>query len=765
MAKPELLAPAGDYKSFIAAVEAGADAVYFGGKYFSARNLAINLTDEEVKKAVDYAHLRHVKCYAAVNTLIKDREFADLFGFINFLYAEGIDALIVQDLGVFNFCQKYWPDLPLHASTQMTAHNSNDVLVLQKMGFKRAVLARELTLEEIYEIKNISKIEMECFAHGALCFSYSSQCLLSSMIGGRSGNRGRCAQPCRKKYSIIDFKKKENSEIEGYLLSTKDLCALDILDKMRCIDSIKIEGRMKGAAYVGGVVEKYRKAIDSLAKNKKISSQEMEADKKELAALFNRGGFSHGYCLEKKPADLIASERSKNFGIRVGEVVSAKNGFVKIVAERVNVNDGLEIWGRSGQEKNAGFRVEKISGNIIEGKFEGDIQAGDPVYKNFDYNLNKKLLLLAQENYQKRIPVRINFFAREGKNISLEMNGVKVEGGKAEKAEKIQTGEKAISEQLAKLGGTPFFAEKINIDISGEINIPLKDLNAVRREAALKLEKKIIDSFKRQEKKRGTLNAAEGIGAAGRKDSKEGGGSKKRICIQSDSPVVLDYLLDKEIFRIYTSLCGDTEKFRKKGIEVFQILPKILRKGEEVKIFAKVDGYLAPAIGYLEILPKNAKKMADYSMNIFNSFSADQIKNLGFAGFTSSVENTLEEINAIAPDGMEKEVIVCGRIPVMTSEHCVFYKTKHCRQKDLGIKDEKQIIFPVLTDCANCRMQVLNSSPLYFTEIGGLTADNIRLIHTIESPAEFFKKIESYMNNSFQDKKNTTTGHFYRSVE
>lgn len=875
MPKPELLAPAGDWKSFIAAVEAGADGVYFGGKDFSARNFAINLTREEIQKAIDYAHLRGAKCYAAVNILVKDNEFAGLFDYINFLYAEGIDSLIVQDLGVFNFCQKYWPDLPLHASTQMTAHNLNDILILEKMGFKRAVLARELTLEEIREIKSKSKIKIECFVHGALCFSYSGQCLLSSMIGGRSGNRGKCAQPCRKKYTLVDGKNGENLNIEGYLLSAKDLCALDILDKMRftpalkqCnsenkskvsvsgqkdfnylndkplvrgfIDSLKIEGRMKGAAYVGGAVGKYRKAIESAARNEKLSPEEIEADKKEMAALFNRGGFSRGYLLDKKPKDLISPERSKNFGVLAGEVIEARNGLVKIRINDggihpytnsdndflpiknyeknqhrsslnlnqniiknigVGVNDGLEIWGREGQEKNIGFRVEKISGNIVNIFIEGDVRVGDKVYKNYDYKLNKKLELLARENYQRKIKVKMFFRAEEGKEIFLKIDDAEAKGLKAEKALKLAINEKKIEEQLAKLGNTPFSAEKIDVRIFGKINIPLGEINKLRRECLAKLENKIINFFKREKKikKPGTLIIPIAKVSESIKQNK-----KINICVQSDDLNVLNRLLAKKIFRVYTSLPIDIKKFHKNNIEVYQALPGILRKGEKLEIFENYDGFLAPALGYLRILPSQAKKIADFSLNIFNSFAVRELQNFGFAGFTASLENTLEEINSIKASCMEKETIVYGYLPLMISEHCVLRGTKYCRAKNLGIypvanrdkmpisqnkieakpllcencanqewsnrisigiMDEKKAIFPILTDCANCRMRILNSAPLCFSDIEKLKSNNIRIIHTIESPEKIIKIAENYLSGSFGSAENITTGHFYRGVE
>lgn len=797
MLKPELLAPAGDYKSFIAATESGADAVYFGGKDFSARNFAVNLSREEIVKAIDYAHLRGVKCYAAVNILVKDIEFAKpastssslggLFEYINFLYVEGIDALVIQDLGVFNLCQKYWPDLPLHASTQMMAHNLNDVLVLEKMGFGRVVLARELTLEEVKEIKAKTKIELECFIHGALCFSYSGQCYLSSMIGGRSGNRGRCAQPCRKQYSLVNKETKspyfppyqrgikEDLSSSGYLLSTRDLCGLDILDKLSFVDSLKIEGRMKGAAYVAGATGKYRKYMDAGAEGKTISFGEAEKDKKELAALFNRGGFSHGYWLDKKPADLVTPERSKNFGIRVGEVVEARRGAVKIKAKGVNVNDSLEIRGRGGQEKNFGFRVEKISGDFIDARLKGeeDVRIGDPVYKNFDYELNKKLDLFSRENYQKRIPLWMDFFAREGKALVLKINGMEAIGGKAEKAQKIATSRETIKEQLAKLGATAFIADEIKIDIEGDLNIPLKQINDLRRQAVKKLEEKVINSFKR-EKKVASLATCR----RGRKEKEKAKTDKngRKIAVQSNSFAVLDALADKKINRIYTSLKINAEKFHGKGVEVYQALPRILRKGEKLKIFEDYDGFLVPSLGYLRILLPDAKKIADFSLNIFNSFSVEELKNLGFSGFTGSIENTLEELNSLQSGSLEKEAVAYGYLPLMIAEHCVLFQTEYCssrfdnrveagRKKTSGIIDEKKITFPIFTDCANCRMQILNSVPLYFTDIDDLEADSIRLIHTIEPPEKFLEIAESYITGDFGSAENTTAGHFYRGVE
>lgn len=289
MSNIEILSPAGSFEALKAAINSGADAVYFGGRAFSARKNAINLSNEEITEAVAFAHLRGAKLYAAVNTLVFDTELETAFEFIKFCYESGVDGLIVQDLGIVKMVKKYFPDFPLHASTQMTIHNLSGALEAQKMGFKRVVLSRELSLKEIAHIAKNCSIELEVFVHGALCMSYSGQCLMSSFLGGRSGNRGACAQPCRLNYTLFDSKGDKISEDSKYLLSLKDLCLIDYISdlKMAGVTSLKIEGRMKSAAYVSavtGIYNKYRSGGE-------VSIQ----DKTLLENIFSRGGFTQGY--------------------------------------------------------------------------------------------------------------------------------------------------------------------------------------------------------------------------------------------------------------------------------------------------------------------------------------------------------------------------------------------------------------------------------------------------------------------------------------
>ena len=317
MRKVELLAPAGSIESLYAAINNGADAVYLGGSKFSARAYASNFDNETMKKAVDYCHSYGVKIYVTMNTLLKEKELNEAIKYVGYLYEIGVDALIVQDLGLVSLIQEKYNDFEIHASTQVTIHNGEGAIYFKEKGFTRIVLSRELSLEEIKHISKDLNIETEMFIHGALCVCYSGQCLMSSMIGGRSGNRGRCAQPCRMEYTL---KSNNMGEKKAYLLSPKDMCTIenikDIIDSGAY--SLKVEGRMKRPEYVAGVVENYRKAIDKEYYNKKFNVQE---GKKVLLQLFNREGFSTAYLRKNIGKDMMSYKFPKNTGVEIGKVL------------------------------------------------------------------------------------------------------------------------------------------------------------------------------------------------------------------------------------------------------------------------------------------------------------------------------------------------------------------------------------------------------------------------------------------------------------
>lgn len=355
MNKIEILAPAGSMESLYAAINKGADAVYLGGNKFSARAYASNFDNENMKKAIDYAHSYGVKIYVTLNTILKENEIDEAVRYVGYLYEIGADALIIQDLGLFKRIKEEYNDLEIHASTQMTIHNGEAAIYFKEKGFHRVVLSREMSLDEIKHISKELMIETEMFVHGAICISYSGQCLMSSIIGGRSGNRGRCAQPCRMEYTLQGEK---SGEQRGYLLSPKDMCTIE--DVKDIIDtgtfSLKIEGRMKRPEYVAGVVDNYRKAVDKVILKKKYNEQE---GKGQLLQLFNRSGFTNAYLKSNTGKDMMSFNSPKNTGVPLGQV--EKNGEIKLKAD-IALGDGI-------RHADKGFTVSKI---LINGKEQRD---------------------------------------------------------------------------------------------------------------------------------------------------------------------------------------------------------------------------------------------------------------------------------------------------------------------------------------------------------------------------------------------------------
>ncbi|MBR7075778.1 MAG: U32 family peptidase, partial [Lachnospiraceae bacterium] len=382
--RPEILAPAGTPAALLAAIRAGADAIYLGGSLFSARAFAGNFNQEELLKAIEDCHLFDVKLYMTVNTLMKEKEMSGLVSYMKPFYQAGLDGVIVQDVGCAKVLQEAFPDLALHASTQMSISSAYGAALLKAQGFKRVVPARELSLAEIKEIKEKSGIEIETFVHGAMCFSYSGKCLLSSFAGGRSGNRGRCAQPCRKSYDMLDVGAQE------YAMSMKDMCTLRILPDLieAGIDSFKIEGRMKNPVYVASTVNAYKKARDYYLESvaggtfdHKKYEDFIRPLEKELADIYNRGGFSEGYYYTEKGPEMMANERPNHTGVLIGKVerIVPPELFIRL-AEEVYAQDVLEIR-PAGVELTSAGSGKKGSLLSIKGKEFRLIQKGQEVFR------------------------------------------------------------------------------------------------------------------------------------------------------------------------------------------------------------------------------------------------------------------------------------------------------------------------------------------------------------------------------------------------
>lgn len=400
--KVELLAPAGSYESLTAAVNAGADAVYVGGSRFGARAFANNLTEEKLLQAVDECHLRGKQLYLTVNTLLKDDEMAELYDYILPYYTRGLDAVIVQDMGVFTFLRREFPDLPIHASTQMTITGPDGAKLLKDLGASRIVTARELSLQEIAGIHKQVDIEIESFVHGALCYCYSGQCLYSSLIGGRSGNRGRCAQPCRLPYDLYQKGNRLNYGADKFLMSPKDMCTLDLIPELveSGVYSFKIEGRMKKPAYTAGVVRIYRKYIDLYLQKGRRGFHIEENDRLELMDLYNRGGFSTGYYKTGNGKEMMSLVRPNHIGTKAAKVVDTGKNILKLkAAEALHPGDVLECLDEKSGQKGTEFtmREEKKPGEVFQVK----IPAGkkQETYKTIIRTRNEQLLKQLEDTF------------------------------------------------------------------------------------------------------------------------------------------------------------------------------------------------------------------------------------------------------------------------------------------------------------------------------------------------------------------------------
>ena len=502
MEKVEILAPAGSMESLVAAINKGADAVYLGGNKFSARAYASNFDNDNMLKAVDYAHSYDVKIYVTLNTILKENEIEEAVRYVGYLYEIGVDALIIQDLGLLKRIKEDFPLMEVHASTQMTIHNGEAAVYFKDKGFHRIVLSREMTLEEIKYISKDLGIETEMFVHGAICVAYSGQCLMSSMIGGRSGNRGRCAQPCRMEYTLRGEK---SGETKGHLLSPKDMCTIeDVEDIVETgVYSLKIEGRMKRAEYVAGVVDNYKKAVNKVLYNKKYDEQ---AGKRQLLQLFNRSGFTNAYLKKNTGKDMMSFNSPKNSGISLGVV--DKSGDI-VIKEDLAVGDGIRY-------RDKGFTLSKIvhNGNEVKSAKRGDkvklypidYKKGDELFKS----LNKQLFDELEEYlkpYTKKIPLNavVNFAVDKPVAIKINYKGndYEVLGEVVQKAEKRPLDQERIKEALKKSGEVAFKIENIEFENFEDGFMRVSDLNNLRRDIIEKITKKVCRSYRRKRPAKG----------------------------------------------------------------------------------------------------------------------------------------------------------------------------------------------------------------------------------------------------------------------
>lgn len=791
--KIEILAPAGSYESFHAAIVAGADAVYAGGPKFGARAFAENFTEAQLLNAIDYAHLHQRKFYLTVNTLLKDYEIEQLPEYLEPLYQRGLDAVIVQDMGVLNVVRQYFPDMDIHASTQMTVTGVNGAQFLKENGAVRVVPAREISLEEVRNIKSVTGMEMECFVHGALCYCYSGQCLLSSLIGGRSGNRGQCAQPCRLPYTVDGEK--------GYLLSLKDICTLDIIPDLieAGIDSFKIEGRMKRPEYVAGVTSIYRKYVDLYLKNPQKPYLVDDKDKEMLMDLFNRGGFHTGYYKQKNGRNMITIQKPNHIGVKVGDVLSQKGREVQMRALTDIAAGDLIEFKNEAQRYTTGKSCKQGEVITILAPKGMRLPAGEVLYRVQSPELLNDLKTTYSEG--KVIEKLYGYISMEaGKAAKLvvckDEYSVEVESEQqVEAASSRPLDEERIKKQLRKTGNTEFAFDMLDVEIHGEVFLPMQQLNEMRRKALEELEKKIQDSFHRKTAEKKVLQE-EILNTASVKFSKKENKLSVLVETQEQLEAVLEN--DNSVACIYVDSNLDTtgldadlwkgisDRIHKKNIEVFLAMPRIFRN-QTIEIFEQAydsiltryfDGMLIRSMEEYQFL--KSKKYSgnirlDYNLYIMNRFAKQFWKKQGITYGTIPVELNKSEI--VNLDSKQDEMIVYGYIPAMVTAQCVTSTVHGCKKdcKITMLKDRYQNEFPVKNQCRDCYNVIYNTAPLYLIDLKEdleeLNAERYRIQFSIENRDEV-KQILNQCNSMFSDEKgelfsqkdSITRGHFRRGV-
>lgn len=760
----ELLAPAGSVEAFKAAVLNGANAVYIGARNFGARK-SVGFSDEEVVELVKYAHIRNVKVYVTLNTLIYDDEMKEALEVVDFLYHSDVDAVLVQDLGLMYLIRNLYPDFEVHASTQMNTHNVEQARVLKNCGLTRVVLSRESTIDDIKKIKEELGIEVEVFVHGALCMSYSGQCLMSSFIGKRSGNQGECAQPCRLPYSLIENGKSKVKD--KYLLSTKDLNTVEELHRIldAGADSLKIEGRLKNPEYVAEVVRVYRNAIDSYLLKQRFEMN--RKDKDNLAQVFNRD-FTKGYINREKPHNIVNIERSNNKGVLIGEVVNVdKFKFHVKLSGKLSQGDGIRIV----SNEDVGFYVNKMykkndyvssgkSGEIVSFDYQKGVKVHDKVYKTFDKYLNEEL----QDTYSKeniRIPLSVKVYAHKGENmyvvISDGINDIRYESSYVvDKALKSPTTKERIGEQLSKLNDVPYCIDNIEYDVEEDVIIPVSIINELRRESIALLSDK-----------RSVKHIRQGRVSLVNKDVK--------------------VYKSEDLLKVKVATKEQEDIVRRLGYDYVYTKEDV--KGGNLSL-PRIDNRCLPEyksnqilINELSGLKYHKYLIADAYMNITNIYSAYVLYSLGCNCVTLSLEMNEKRISRFAKNYEQVfgykpnlEMIVYGYNDLMVMKYCPINKglgidkqgCMMCKYNKYHLEDRKGFLMPLMND-SMCTMKVLNTRRLsllrYIDDLRSYGINNIRIEFTVEDEKEVEIVASAYRrwfdgNKVLTNLNDVTTGYY-----
>ena len=695
--KKELLAPAGDFETLKQAIHHGADAVYLGGKRFGARKFASNFDEEEMKKAISYCHLFGVKIYVTVNTMIYEEELEEVLEYVSFLYHHFVDAIIVQDLGLISMVRKKFPNLEIHASTQLHNHNRESLRLLEELGVTRVVVAREMSLEEINQLD--TSLEIECFIHGAMCVCYSGQCLFSSLLLSRSGNRGECAGICRLPFQLLEDG--GNISTNGnYLLSPRELNSMGHIPLLMesKVTSFKIEGRMKSPTTIGFIVSLYRKLMDGYLKQRPYLLT--KEDQQHLLSLFNRE-FTDGFLFNSKQDQLMNIKSPNHIGYPIGRVVSINNQKVEIVlSQALNQEDGIRFL-----ESETGMIVNFLydssdhlirSGNALDHVFldhKVSVHVGDTVMKTLDRDLLKQL-----ESYSlRKIPVQMQVVAHFPQSFILTVHDgvhtVKKEGAFLEKAAKTPTTEERVLSQLKKTGDTCFAVSDIQIDMDSDLFIPISLLNELRRQALEELqhlrENDSYDDFEEnvvlfQPQQKDTVDRPIVYTALVR--------TKEQLLSCMEMEINEFYTPDFSLYQEY-----------KDQICIYYRPDRVNRS---YPIFQK-ERILASDLGAVFAYGSCNDVVSDYFLNVANSSMVHQLNLFGVKRVTLSIECSVDQVQDIVQhcDASDIEVILYGHIEAMITKYCpvsyAFGKEKgSCNCCHLGksysLRDRNGAIYPLI---------------------------------------------------------------------
>lgn len=669
MKKVELLAPAGNMENLKYAVMAGCDAVYLGLKKFGARAFSSNFSDSEFIEAVNYCHLYGVKVYVTLNTIIYDYEVEDFLETVDFIHKNNVDAVLIQDLGMLDLVRKTYPNLEVHASTQMHIHNLDGVKVLERLGIKRAVLARETSIDTIKYIKENSNIELEVFVHGALCVSYSGECLMSKFIGGRSGNRGECAGACRLSYDVVD----DNNNIlnkNKYPISTKDLNTIYYIDKLieSGASSLKIEGRMKSREYVYMVVKLYRDTIDNYYKTGKVIVN--EDDLLKLKKIFNRE-YTKGFLFNIKNNELINSYRPNHMGVNVGKVLNYKNGYATILlTDHVSIGSGLRVLSKN--NKDVGILVNEFYKNnkLVKDAYKNDIisiKVHDKVYKDDIVVItNDKSISNDIEEYiknnKRKVLISGKVSCKLG-NITLEVsdgvNNVVVSSNNVFKSINKSTTKEDISVKLNKLLNTVYKFNSLDINIDSDLFIPLKEINGLKNDMVMLLNDKRL---------------------------------YKINYVKSKYDIDLPDFKKEELITCYTNNINNLDKKYDIVYTDNNCLPRVVDKYEN---------YNNVMIGELGGFNKCSNVTTDVSFNVVNSYAVAFLHSMGSSCVTLSYEMTDSDIENLVNSYINRynkrpnlELIVYGYPVIMCSKYSL---NKEYNKDILYLKDRFNNKFRVIT--------------------------------------------------------------------